>query len=127
MGASNRKFILLGLVFSAVLLISSEVLAVKDMPEKKTLCSLLLSLVSEEQVLNKSSGGSSIKKKCLPNGGIEYDIEHAGYEVEVELNKDGAEVEVEYAGKEVEVELNKTGVKVEIEIGGKKYEYQIKG
>ncbi|KAI3890738.1 hypothetical protein MKX03_019130 [Papaver bracteatum] len=118
MGAISRKFILLGLIFAVVLLISSEVLAVKDMPEKT---------LSEEQVLKKSSGGSSIKKKCLPNGGIEYDIEHAGNEVEVELNKDGAEVEVEYAGKEVEVELNKTGVKVEIEIAGKKYEYQIKG
>ncbi|RZC51157.1 hypothetical protein C5167_019586 [Papaver somniferum] len=116
MGAISRKFILLGLVFAVVLLISSEVLAVKDMPQK-----------THEQVLNKSSGGSSIKKKCLPNGGIEYDIEHAGSEVEVELNKDGAEVEVEYAGKEVEVELNKTGVKVEIEIAGKKYEYQFKG
>ncbi|KAI3919092.1 hypothetical protein MKW98_016645 [Papaver atlanticum] len=98
MGANGRKLVLLGLVFAVVLLISSEVLAVKGMSEKT---------LSGEQGLKKSSGGSSIKKKCLGNEGIEYDIEHAGNEVEAELNKDGDEVEVEYAGKEVEVELNK--------------------
>ncbi|KAI3898856.1 hypothetical protein MKW92_025958 [Papaver armeniacum] len=116
MGANGRKLVLLGLVFAVVLLISSEVLAVKDMPQK-----------TQEQGLKKSSGGSSIKKKCLGNGGIEYDIEHAGNEVEAELKKDGDEVEVEYAGKEVEVELNKNGAKVEIDIGGKKFEIQVKG
>ncbi|KAI3881921.1 hypothetical protein MKX03_029707 [Papaver bracteatum] len=111
MGANGRKLVLLGLVFAVVLLISSEVVACKDMPEKT---------LSEEP-------RSSMKKKNLGNGGIEYDIEHAGNEVEAELNKDGDEVEVEYAGKEVEVELNKTGAKVEIEIGGKKFEMQVKG
>ncbi|KAI3865691.1 hypothetical protein MKW92_033406 [Papaver armeniacum] len=118
MGAINRKFILLGLVFAVVLLISSEVLAVKDIPQNT---------LSQEQVLKKTSGGSSIKKKSLPNGGIEYDIEHAGNEVEVELNKTGAEVEVEFAGKEVEVELNKHAAKFEVEIGGKKFEILLKG
>ncbi|KAI3888571.1 hypothetical protein MKW92_024745 [Papaver armeniacum] len=111
MGANGRKLVLLGLLFAVVLLISSEVLACRGMPEKT---------LSEEQ-------GSSIKKKCFGNGGIEYDIEHAGNEVEAELNKDGDEVEVEYAGKEVEVELNKNGAKVEIDIGGKKFEIQVKG
>ncbi|RZC50390.1 hypothetical protein C5167_018807 [Papaver somniferum] len=118
MGAINRNFILLGLVFAVVLLISSEVLAVKDIPQNT---------LSQEQVLKKTSGGSSIKKKSLPNGGIEYDIEHAGNEVEVELNKTGAEVEVEFAGKEVEVELNKHAAKFEVEIGGKKFEILLKG
>ncbi|KAI3874062.1 hypothetical protein MKX03_011969 [Papaver bracteatum] len=108
MGANGRKLVLLGLVFAVVLLISSEVVACKDMPEKTR-----ATIVDEE--------------KNLGNGGIEYDIEHAGNEVEAELNKDGDEVEVEYAGKEVEVELNKTGAKVEIEIGGKKFEMQVKG
>ncbi|KAI3973993.1 hypothetical protein MKX01_030569 [Papaver californicum] len=119
MGANSRKLVLLTLLFAVVLLISSEVLAVRDLPEK--------TLSAEENVLKKSSHGESIKKKSLGNGGIEYDIEHAGNEVEVELNKKGAEVEVEFAGKEVEVELNKSGAKVEIEIGGKKFEIQVKG
>ncbi|KAI3973994.1 hypothetical protein MKX01_030570, partial [Papaver californicum] len=48
MGANNRKFILLGLLFAIVLLISSEVLAVKDLPEKA---------LSEEKILGTGSGG----------------------------------------------------------------------
>ncbi|KAI3926797.1 hypothetical protein MKW92_025867 [Papaver armeniacum] len=119
MGAGSRKFILLGLLFAVFF---SSLLR-----SWLSRTCLKKHVMSEEQVLKKSSDGSSIKKKCLGNGGIEYDIKHAGNEVEAELNKDGDEVEVEYAGKEVEVELNKTGAIVEIEIDGKKFEIQVKG
>ncbi|RZC50389.1 hypothetical protein C5167_018808 [Papaver somniferum] len=88
MGASNRKFILLGFLFAVVLLVSSEVLAVKDLPEKA---------LSEEKILGTSSGG-----------GLDVELQVGGNEVEVELGKDGAEVEVEAGGQDV----------VEIEVGG---------
>ncbi|RZC51159.1 hypothetical protein C5167_019585 [Papaver somniferum] len=72
MGANFRKFILLGLVFAVVLLISSEVLAVKDLPEKA---------LSEEKKLGTSSDG--YREVELDVGGHEVEDREAGaYEIE---------------------------------------------